>query len=553
MSGPQAYLLKVTSLSLAGVESVGGPLFPGGLVGHEDPFSEGWYGVASTEYLAATIGRTAAPGDLGANTWVRPALATNWNFANALNGGVSQDQGGSQWGVLTINDVTGDLDRIVKRQWDGATLELLRGPATARFDTWSTVAKMSAAGIVWDMNAKQIQVRPYAWKLESPLHDLRYTGSGGTDGDTTIANRLKPWLLGQCFNVTPVLINATNNVWQFTLGSAQAVTAVREGGSALSLDTSVGTGGNVTTYAALVAATIASGKYATCLALGLIRLGSVPLKGITIDAQGDADTIGGTAGYVYKRAAIARRVVLAYGESKLSTADLDEASFTAMDAAQAATIGIYFDGGSEVTKAAALNAILAGVAGHWRFTMTGQLKVGYISLPGDTADFSLTRPKRGQDKGDANIVGGMSVRRFTPPLQMIVLKWGRNYTVQRTEDLAGIALSSVQIYGADARQVSASSDQFRRSVPTAPIRIVDSLFATEADAQAEANRQIRIFGQPRAEYDVPTRLDPFTLDPLGLSAEVVGETRYEFNSSRILLCTRMSVSGQNTNVLTLWG
>ncbi len=553
MTGPTAYLLKVTSLSLSAVETIGGPLFPGGLVGFEDPLAEGWYGSATTEYMAATIGRTAAPGDLGANTWIRPALGSNWNFANALAGGISEDSASGTWGVLTINDLTGDLDRIVRRQWDGATLELLRGDATARFDTWSTVAKMSAAGIVWDLNAKQIQVRPYAWRLEAPLHDVRYTGAGGTDGDATIANRLKPWLLGQVFNASPVLINATNNVWQFTLGSAQAVTAVREGGSALSLDTSVGTGGNVTTYAALTAATIASGKYATCLALGLIRLGSVPIKGITLDAQGDADTIGGTAGYVYKRAAIARRVVLGYGESKLSTSDLDEASFTAMDAAQTGAIGIYFDGAQEVTKAAALNAIMAGCAGHWHFTMLGQLRVGYVSLPGDTGDFSLTRPRPGQDKGTAMITGGMSARRFTRPVQMIVMKWAKNYTVQRTADLAGVALSSIQLYSADARQVTASSDQFKRSVPTAPIKIVDSLFATEADAQAEVNRQIRIFGQPRTEYDVPTRLDPFTLDPLGLAAEVVGETRYEFNNSRVLLCTRMSVSGSNTTVLTLWG
>lgn len=548
-----AYLLKVTSLSLAGVEYVDGPPLPGGLVGFEDPFYEAFYSIPSTAYVAATIGRTAASGDLASNSWVRPALAANWNFANALSGGVSQDGSGSSFGVMTVNDLTGDLDYLVKRQWDGATIELLRGDATARFDTWSTVAKMSSAGIVYDLTAKQIQLRPYAWKLEAPLHDERYTGEGDINGDATIANRLKPWLLGQVFNASPILINATNNVWQFTLGSAQAVTAVREGGSPLALDTTVGTSGNVTTYAALVAASIAAGKYATCRALGLIRLGSVPLKTITIDAQGDADTIGGVAGYVYKRAAIARRVVMGYGTSKLTTSDIDEASFTAMDAAQAATIGIYFDGSQEVTKAAALNAILAGCAGHWHFTMLGQLRVGYIALPGDTGDFTLTRPKRGQDMGTANIVGGMSVRRFMPPVQMVILKWSQNYTIQRTEDLAGVALSSIQLYSADARQVTATNYAFKRAAPTAPIKIIESLFANEADAQAEADRLLTIFGVPRAEYDVPTRLDPFTLDPLGLAAEVVGETRYDFNNSRVLLCTRMSVSGQNTNTLTLWG
>ena len=74
------------------------------------------------------------------------------------------------------------------------------------------------------------------------------------------------------FNIPPVQINATGLIYQVSCSSVLAIDAVRDGGAALAVSADYGT------YDLLAAATVAPGAYATCIALGLFRLGSAPVS-----------------------------------------------------------------------------------------------------------------------------------------------------------------------------------------------------------------------------------------------------------------------------------
>ncbi|MCC4258006.1 hypothetical protein, partial [Sphingobium lactosutens] len=149
---------------------------------------------------------------------------------------------------------------------------------------------------------------------------LTYAGTGEAEGGEDLKGRLKPWIFGRALNVEPILIDSVDNVVQFSAYSIQGISALYERGS--SFGPSIG---NYSTYAQLVAATIPAGRWATCHALGMARLGAPPYGVITGDVDGDNAT-----GFIRRTGAIIRRVALASG---VALEQIDTSSLNALDAA----------------------------------------------------------------------------------------------------------------------------------------------------------------------------------------------------------------------------
>ena len=149
-----------------------------------------------------------------------------------------------------------------------------------------------------------------------------YAGTGGAEGGADLKNQVKPLALGWAKNVEPVLIDTTNNVFQFSAyGAIEAVTTLFERGSDFGASQ-----GDYATYAALVAATIPAGKWGTCLAAGMIRLGAPAYGVITGDIKGHK--VGATTPRL--SGAIVNALATIAG---VSSGDIDTATLTALDAA----------------------------------------------------------------------------------------------------------------------------------------------------------------------------------------------------------------------------
>lgn len=167
--------------------------------------------------------------------------------------------------------------------WDGAQARLYVGE-----DTATTIGEMTqifeglTGPLTRDKLVADVPLLGNESRLNQNLLVTSYNGTGGVEGPTSLRGTLKPFASGACQNIEPILIDPTQMVYQFHgYGACEAVSAVYE--NALSLGAPTTT---VTTYAALIAATLAEGQWAAAPAVGMFRLGAAPSGKITADVSG---------------------------------------------------------------------------------------------------------------------------------------------------------------------------------------------------------------------------------------------------------------------------
>ena len=539
-----AYLLSGSPFDSALSTTLQLPL-PFGEADYPTPMQFAYAGRAPTIYPAATIGRSSSPTDTPANTYVPPKLKAGLNYAMALFAGADPMSAGSAAiGVLELIDPDGELDGLLSLGWDGAPLTLSRGDPTAAFSTWSVVANVSAAGILYDQRKKEIKLRDLAWQLNAaPLHGIRYGGTGGVDGDATLVGRIKPYAVGTFSGATPVQIGASLLCYQVSCSSVSAFTAIKDGGNPLTFD------GDDPDYATLAAATITLGHYRTCKALGLFRLGGAPTFIVTVDGIGDADTLNGLA-TPSTRAQIARRIATGRGSVRLDDAtQIDSAAYVALENRQSGACGYYWDG--EITKGAALTEVMSGCLGWWLMRLTGQLALGQIEDPAlSTPYLSLSFPASGA--GEIRL-GEPSMTDFQVQRRATYVGWSRNYTPLQTNQIAGIvAQADAAILMAVARYASSQDAWVANSYPTSPAVYVNGNFALLADAQVEGDRQQALMRTRRERWQVPVVIDPLA-DVVGRVVNIANFNRFGFGASKNFLCVGITANSGPTITLELWG
>lgn len=230
------------------------------------------------------------------------------------------DPGGASFTVLIDKLARIDPDARLYR-WGGAKVKLYSGESGDAWP-WPTAFEGLLERFEQQANRLKIQARVDTEPFEKPVLTLAYAGTGGAEGGADLKNKVKPWVLGRAANVEPLLIDATNSVFQFSAyGPIEAVTALYERGSDFGASV-----GNFASYAALVAAAIPRGRWGTCLAEGLVRLGAPPFGVITGDVDGDKP--GGV--WIRNTGAIISRMATNAG---VASSLIDSASLAALDLA----------------------------------------------------------------------------------------------------------------------------------------------------------------------------------------------------------------------------
>ena len=544
----KGYLLALTPFDAALTLDIPGPPLPFGCSDRRLARGFTSQGRAATIYPAATgnAARSSANDDTPAATWVPGKLSGNFNYEIAIFSGADPTQGGSATvGVLELLDPDGELDGLRTLGWDGAPLMLLRGEPEAAYSTFSTVARLSTAGLRYNTRKKEILLRDLAWRLtQAELHGQRYGGTGGADGDATLAGRIKPYCVGSAFNIPPLQIGATGLVYQVSCSSVLGIDTVKDGGAPLTFDA------DHATYDLLAAATVAPGIYATCLAHGLFRLGSAPVYLVTADVRGDNDTIAG-ASYPHTRAQIARRIATGRGAIRLDDpADIDGAAFEALEQRQTATLGYFWD--NEITKASALAEVMAGCLGWWTMRLDGRIAIGQMEDPAGTAPlFSLSYPTA--DGSVESRVDEPAMTDYRPPRRTTLMGWSRNYAPMSANQIAGsVAQATAAILRQDSRFTVSDDPWVAAGYPTAPVVAVAGGFANESDARLEGDRQGRLLRTRREYYEIAAVIDPFA-DVAGRVIAVLAADRLGLGAARNLFCFGIAVNGNAKPVLKLWG
>ncbi|MGE3741424.1 MAG: hypothetical protein AB7I59_18180 [Geminicoccaceae bacterium] len=489
----------------------------------------------SWNYIASTHGRSTAGGDTPASRHVPPTLAAPPTFQLSIFDGIEPvlNPRGSIGGVVLL-DPKGVLDNLLFGVLDGGILELRRGAVGALYSTFTTVATFTTAGMLPAHNAKEIRLHNLARLLETAaLHDSRYGGTGGADGDATLAGIIKPYGIGRLFNVTPVLVVATKRIYQLSDSAIWQVNAVKEGGYPLAFGT------NRATFADLDANAPAAGAFDVCLAAGFIRLGSSPSLPITVDFIGDTQP---AAPYL-TRGDIARRIVTRAGTA-LSVGQVDSAALAALNAAKSADCGFYWD--RETTKAAALSEVMAGCLGTWFVNLNGALVLGYLSAP-------VTSPVKTHTFGTQTGLPSMEI--VQPPRWKTSVSYQRNYMVLDRSRLAGaVSDADAQLLAQDAQWKSEETATTRVKYPTSFEKRLFSGLWSGSDAQIEATAEQSLFSSPRERWRIPIYEDPFVLASyLGQRIGIAGYSRYSWNNPHTRILVAVEWGSSMIPTATLWG
>ncbi len=450
----------------------------------------------STAVYIADTGHMTTPDDTPGNAYFEGRLTLPPSFEITMfKDGVTGGKSDGGFGEIEAANPDGGLDALAGYAFDGRAWTFRRGD---RFDTATTVASgvIESVEISWD--TVRFNIRDRSAELETPIQTNLYagdnsgpTGVEGTEDD--LKDKEKPLAFGYCLNVPCVCVNSSTLIYQVHDGQIHAVGAVYDKGAALTATA------DYTDLAALQAATFTAGHYATCLALGLIRLWVTPAGDVTADIEGDA--AGGV--YVSTAGAIVSRILTT--RTGYTTADFSAADLATLDAANPAPVGLFIEAGDSTDIDEAIDTLLRSVGAAWGPDSTGFFRFQRLEAPAGTPVKTLTGTEVLDNDNLArlpahDVAGGV-------PYWRVRVKYARNWTKQNASSLAGVVTDARRAWLAEEwRTVSVEDALVLTAHPFAPTLEVETYLTDAAAALAEAARLLALHGAERARYTVP--LDP---------------------------------------------
>lgn len=439
-------------------------------------------------------------------------------------------------GTFEISNVDGGMDATVRGYAvDGRRVRVLVGLNTYRYDNFTPI--FTGRGLDWDnsLSVVGVTVRDEGYRLDKPMQTDIYGGAGGYDGGSDLAGKPRPMAFGQVLNVSAPLIDAANLVYQVHSREIQSVDAVYDRGAALTADLDYGS------YALLVAASVTTGHFATCLTKGLIKLGATPSGLVTVDLHGDAHTV-----YIDTTGPVAKRIIKDFGG--LADSDLDIASWSVFQTGMPGTMG-WFQSTTAINVSDALNAVLGHCAAWWGPAANGQIQVGFLAVP--SSDMVVL------DIEEADIIDLQILPPLTgtyPPRFRQRVGYQKLWTTQADQDLAGAVTAARRQYLSQDTRVVSSTDF---SVQTSSLLATDpdplqSLFYNSGDAQTLAGNLLTLYKAYRQTVRV-------VLDLKGLGAKLsaavlVTHRRLNNGSATPMLVMDITIMADKRQVeLVLWG
>lgn len=350
-------------------------------------------------------------------------------------------------------------------------------------------------------------------------------------------------------NIGTAVGSATQQDWECA-GTAPvaSIDAVRDGGSAVTFSTT-----DRATLAALQAASISSGQYDTCLAEGLVRLGSSPSRQVTCDFTQGANSAARTVAQIMK--------TIALDPGKVATTEVTSADVTALDTANSAVVGLYARESMSVREA---EDALANTAGAWiGFSALSMLRMKRIEAPTGSPVVTFRRFKQGVAAAatDIDIIGieripdsGMAKK--IPPYQML-MGYKRNWAPQRAGELAtSVTDANRAFYENEWRWARSKVDaNVRRMHPRSQPETITSLFTAESDCQTEVDRRHALVKVFREQFRVTGKISADLADAVDLIDEArIADEAFGMSAGKDFVVMRVQLNRRTGQIIcNLWG
>jgi len=418
-----------------------------------------------------------------------PIISDGVNFKESLN--LESSKAGLSFGGVSLKNNDQSYTHLLDDIWVKRKIILLIGDVTWERADFRVIFN----GITEDIKSSNlttlfISVRDKMQRLNYPLSEAKLD-------DRTINNEtLLPMLFGECFNVTPILVDPSEHEYMLHNGKMEGIIEARDDDVPVNVQKLLHKG--------------------TCL------LSNNSFGAITASGQGDSSD-----GYKNTVSRLVEHIVTRYGKDgeRFESSDIDHQSFEKFEAENPQAVGLFINdrvnvitgitmladslGAQVIPSRSGLLRIIkirAPLAGNAPIindevnlvTNTGNTLVG---TNGNTLLSTHSNETRVLTEHDI-VERGISISKRVPVRSSIKIGYCKNYTVQK-EVTTGIPQNHKELYSNEwlSKLATDNAVSLLYKIDTQPVQ-KDTLLVNGDDAQAEADRLLSIFSVQRSVFKI---------------------------------------------------
>lgn len=294
-------------------------------------------------------------------------------------------------GVARINNANGELNQLIETSTiRNRDITLRFGPlyeevrdisgayvCTRYADMGLGIELAKYVGNDWgaERGFVSVHTRNVREVLSAFIHQSYYQGNGAIEGDFELTGLPKPVCFGDCFNITPILINRAFLIYQVHFSAVQAINVVKDMGVTLTY------AGDFATYNALALANLNPGEWGSCFNEGLFRLAASPAGKVTADVLGARFA----SGYKQDAGDLLFFVAIEYG--RVSSTELEASSILGLPTG---AMGRYYDGSEPDARVSNFfDDILGSLNGWFGLSRERKIRVA-LNVNPDTAPINYS-------------------------------------------------------------------------------------------------------------------------------------------------------------------
>jgi len=369
------------------------------------------------------------------------------------------------YGDIQLNNTGGVLDNLLNYIWTNKSVRVYIGDASWTKQDFYQIF----SGYIADIDSKNRNSINLILVDQLQLLNTSVTETTieTVNPSATNKDQLLPVCLGECFNVTPVVVDSANLVYQVHTGPAgftsiEDILEVRDMGQIVPINTDYGN--------------------------GRFSLQRTPVGQITASVQGGK--FGSPLTYSNKIGETIKNLLVYYGK-KVDVSKINFGTFDT-DPSTSAETGIYLQSRENVLDVCQKLAnsvgayLVTGLDGTFKLT---QLKADYTS--GET--WNVT----GQDMLERSL----TISQKLPVEGAVKLNYCKNWTPQVNNLGTGLKPEVAAIFGKDWYSTVATDDVVLTNYQQSKEPVAkDTYLITTSEASAESSRLLSIYKKPRFVY-----------------------------------------------------
>lgn len=410
-------------------------------------------GVELTRYMAMG-GYTTGPTDTPANLHYQPIISVGKAYAEQLSLTSTASLGIGDFEIDNTNSVR---ESWVRDIWMNQQVRVYLGDPRWSRASFRMISNGISAGLVRKERGKFSLKRLGKMKRLDASMSENKLGGAGPNADSMI-----PLCFGECFNITPLLVDSALLKYQVHDGAVESIFEVRVNGLPVSANIDNAT--------------------------GTFTLNVPPAGAVTCSVQGDK--FGG----IYRNTvgALVRRIVTGYGkDDRFTDADIDLANFAAFDASHQQPVGLYVSARTNVIVACRELADSLGT--QVTESRLGLLRLIQIAPPSGAGTFTI-RPEH-MISGTLNPVGNFD------PIATIKIGYDRNWTPQPGL-VSAISALDAGMYADEWLPAARTNPLLKADLKLSGDAVLEgTLLKDGLDANAEGDRRLALRGVTRTPYE----------------------------------------------------